>query len=71
MTQNACDTIKGSISLRSKEADIRCRGSLMNIKLSSESPTMNNITNQGILRAKTGTASKEKTNKSTMSESYN
>lgn len=61
----------GSIPLRSKEADIRCRSPLMKIKLSSESPTINNITNQGMLRAKTGTASKEKTNKSTMSESYN
>lgn len=70
MTQNICDTIKESIFLRSKEADIRCRSSLMEIKLSSESPTINNdITNQGMLRAKTGTASKGKSNRSTMSES--
>lgn len=42
----------------------------MEIPLSSESPTINNdITNQGMMRAKTGTASKENTNNSTMSES--
>uniref|UniRef100_K1QV64 Uncharacterized protein n=1 Tax=Magallana gigas TaxID=29159 RepID=K1QV64_MAGGI len=53
MTQNARGTIQESIFLRSKEADIRCRSSSMEIKLSPESPTINNdITNQGMLRAK-------------------
>lgn len=60
----------GKHFLCSKEADIRCRSSSMEIKLSPESPTINNdITNQGMLRAKAGTASKEKPKKSTMSES--
>lgn len=69
MTQNACSTIQESIFFRSKEADIRCRSSSMEIKLSLENPTINNdITNQGMLRAKTGTAFKEKPKKSTMSE---
>lgn len=69
MTQNACGTNQESIFLLSKETDIRCRSSSMEIKLSPESPTINNdITNQGMLRAKTGTASKEKPKKSTMSE---
>lgn len=70
MTQNARGTIQESIFLRSKEADIRCRSSSMEIKLSPESLTINiDITNQGMLKAKTGTASKEKPKKSTMSES--
>lgn len=70
MTQNARGTIQESIFPRSKESDIRCHSSSMKIKLSPESLTMNNnITNQGMLRAKTGTASKEKPKKSTMSES--
>lgn len=70
MTQNARGTIQESIFPRSKESDIRCRSLSMKIKLSPESLTMNNnITNQGMLRAKTGTASKEKPKKSTMSES--
>lgn len=69
MTQNACGTIQESIFFRSKEAVIRCRSSSMEIKLSPENPTINNdITNQGMLRAKTGTALKEKPKKSTMSE---
>lgn len=69
MTQNACGTIQESIFFRSKEADIRCRSSSMEIKLSPENPTINNdITNQEMLRAKTGTALKEKPKKSTMSE---
>lgn len=69
MTQNACGTNQESIFLLRKETDIRCRSSSMEIKLSPESPTINNdITNQGMLRAKTGTASKEKPKKSTMSE---
>lgn len=70
MTQNARGTIQESICPRSKESDIRCRSSSMKIKLSPESLTMNNnITNQGMLRAKTGTASKEKPKRSTMRES--
>lgn len=65
-----CYSIKKSIFLCSKEADIRCHRSLMEIKLTSESPTRNNyITNQRTLRDKTGSALKEQTNESTMSES--
>lgn len=70
MTQNARVTsIEEDIFLRSKEADSRCCSSQMEI-LTPESRTRNNyITIQGKLRDETGTASKERTNKSTMSES--